>query len=79
MPLQVRPIAVGFAVMCFFLMCIVGALGGVSPSTCSKRALAGALVTYIGASLLIRAINAILTHAAIDNWVKQQEEQPGDK
>ena len=79
MPLQVRPIAVGFSVMCFFLMCIVGALGGVSPSTCSQRAFAGAIVTYVGASLLIRAINAILTHAIIDNWVRQQEDQPGDK
>lgn len=79
MPLHVRSLAVGFSVMCFFLMCIVGALGGVSPSTCSKRALAGAVVTYIGASLLIRATNAILTHAAIDNWVRQHEEKPGDE
>lgn len=79
MPLQVRPIAVGFSVMCFFLMCIVGALGGVSPNTCSKRALAGAVITYFGASLLIRAINAILTNAAIENWVRQQEEQPSDQ
>lgn len=79
MPLNVRPIAVGLSVMCFFTMCIVGALGGISPNTCSKRALAGALVTYIGASLLIRAVNAILTHAVIDNWVRQQKEQPGDQ
>ena len=79
MPLHVRPIAVGFAVMCFFLMCIVGALGGVSPNTCSKRALVGAVITYFGASLLMRAINAILTNAIIDNWVRQQEEQPSDQ
>ena len=79
MPLHERSIAVGVAVMCFFFMCIVGALGGVSPNTCSKRALAGAVVTYVGASLLIRAINAILTNAVIDNWVRQQEEQPSDQ
>ncbi len=41
MLLQIRPMAVRCAVLCFFAIGIVGSLGGLSPYTCCKRAVLG--------------------------------------
>ena len=75
MPLRVRPIAVSIAVICFFGVAIIGWVSGLSPFTCSKRALAGAAVAYIAAALATKAINAILINAMIASQMKQQKEE----
>ena len=76
MLLQIRPIAVSAAVLCFFAIGIVGSLGGLSPCTCCKRAVLGAVVIYVVAAAAVRAINAILTQAMIASQIRK--EAPGD-
>lgn len=75
MPLNVRSIAVSIAVICFFSMAVIGWLSGLSPFTCSKRALLGATCAYIAAVLAVKIINAILMNVIITEQMKQQEEK----
>lgn len=72
MPLQTRPIAVSTAVLCFFAIGIVGSLGGLSPSTCCRRAVLGAALGYLVAAVAVRAINAILTQAMIADRLRKE-------
>jgi hypothetical protein len=77
MPLNVRSIAVSFAVICFFGLSIIGWISGLAPFTCCKKALAGALIAYVAASLAVKAINAILINAMITKHIKKQKENTG--
>ncbi len=78
MPLHVRSIAVNIAVICFFATGTIGWVSGLSPFTCSKRALAGALVAYVIAVCAVKAINAILFDAMVKSQMKQLKEKTGD-
>jgi len=73
MPLNVRSIAVSIAVICFFVLSLIGWFCGISPFVCCKRALMGAVLAYIAGSWAVRAINAVLVNAMIANQVNQQE------
>ena len=73
MPLHVRSIAVSIAVICFFVLSIIGGVCGFSPFVCCKRALIGAILAYIAGGWAVRAINAILVDAMIANQVNQQD------
>jgi len=73
MPLHVRSIAVSIAVICFFVLSIVGGVCGLSPFVCCKRALIGAILAYIAGGWAVRAINAILVDAMIANQMNQQD------
>ena len=75
MPLHVRSVAVSIAVICFFGLSLVGWISGISPFTCCKRALLGAVLAYIAAAWAVKAINAILISAIITNQMDQQEEK----
>lgn len=75
MPLNIRPIAVSFAVICFFGISIAACLSGLTPFTCCKRAITGAIIAYIAAALAIAAINAILISAMVENEMKQENGQ----
>jgi hypothetical protein len=75
MPLHIRSIAVSIAVACFFTIAIIGLFSGLSPFTCCKRALVGAVAVYIAGAWAVKAINAILVNAMIANQMKQQKEQ----
>ncbi len=75
MPLNIRPIAVSFAVICFFGISIAACLSGLTPFTCCKRAITGAILAYIAAALAVAAINAILISAMVDNEMKQEKGQ----
>jgi len=75
MPLHVRSIAVSIAVICFFSLSLIGWFSGLSPFTCCKRALAGAVLAYIAGAWAVKAINAILISAMITNQMKRQEEK----
>lgn len=74
MPLNTRPIAVVIAVIFFFVIGLVGLISGLSPFTCCKRALTGATLAYVAATLAVRAINAILISAMITNQMNQKKE-----
>jgi drug/metabolite transporter superfamily protein YnfA len=73
MPLNVKSISVSVAVICFFVIAIVGWFSDVSPFTCCKRALAAAVVVYIAASLAVKAINVILIDAIVEKQMNQQK------
>ena len=78
MLVQIRPIAVAAAVLCFFAIGIVGSLCGLSPDTCSQRALFGAVGAYLVAGAAVRAINAIVTQAMIASQVNKDKENLRD-
>jgi|APFre7841882654_1041346.scaffolds.fasta_scaffold10921_2 translation initiation factor 2 gamma subunit (eIF-2gamma) len=78
MPLHERSISGTIAVVCFFAVGLVGWLTGLSPYVCSKRALAGAVMGYVGGSLAVKAVNAVLTSALIDHLTKSQEGRASD-
>ncbi|KPJ66617.1 MAG: hypothetical protein AMJ43_07530 [Coxiella sp. DG_40] len=75
MPLNVRPIATGVAVISFFTLSFIGWLSDLSPFTCCKRALTGAVLAYIATALAVKAINAILMHAVISKQINKQKER----
>ena len=80
MPLHIRSIAISFAVTCFFGVSLIGWISGLSPFTCCKRALAGAVFAYIAGVLVVKAINAILISAMISNQMnRQKEKDSGDR
>ena len=72
MPLNVRSIAVSIAVICFFVMSLIGWSSGLAPFVCCKRALIGAALVYLGGGWAVRAINTILVNAMIANQMDQQ-------
>jgi hypothetical protein len=73
MPLYVRSIAVSIAVICFFVLSLIGWFCGLSPFVCCKRALIGAVLAYMAGRWAVRAINAILVDAMIANQMNQQD------
>lgn len=73
MPLNVRSIAVSIAVICFFLMSLIGWASGLTPFVCCKRALIGAVLVYVAGSWAVRAINSILVNAMIANRVDERD------
>ena len=77
MPLPIRSIAVTIAVISFFGFGLVGWVGGISPFTCCKRALAAAAIVYIATACAVKIINAILVNAMINNQINQQKEKAG--
>ena len=72
MPLNVRSTAVSIAVICFFVLSIIGGFCGLSPFVCCKRALIGAVLAYMAGGWAVRAINAILVDAIVANQVNRQ-------
>ena len=73
MLLQIRSLAVSAAVVFFFVISLVGSLGGVAPFTCCKRGLLGALVAYVTAAAAARMVNAILMQAMVMSHVDKDK------
>ena len=73
MPLHVRSVAVSIAVICFFILSLIGWVSGLSPFVCCKRALIGAVLAYITGGWAVKAINAVLVNAMITNQMNRQE------
>jgi hypothetical protein len=71
MVLQIRSIAFSIAIAAFFALSIVGTVTGLAPDTCCKRALLGAVATYLVAATAIKVINTILTQAMIASQVNK--------
>jgi len=76
MLLQTRSLAVSTAVLCFFVLGIVGSLSGLPPYTCCRRAVLGATLVYFATAVAVRAINAILMGAMISDRIRK--ERAGD-
>ena len=72
MPLHVRSIAVSIAVICFFVMSLIGWASGLMPFVCCKRALIGAVLAYIAGGWAVKAINSVLVSAMIANQMNEQ-------
>ena len=73
MPLPTRSIAVSAAIVGLFLVSIVGAIVGLSPFVCCKRALLAAIATYIVASFAVGTINSVLTRAMIASQIEKEK------
>lgn len=73
MPLHVRSTAVSIAVICFFVMSLIGWAGGLTPFVCCKRALIGSILAYMAGCWAVRAINSILVNAMVANRMKRQD------
>jgi len=78
MPLHIKSVAVSIAVMCFFGVSLIGWISGLSPFTCCKRALVGAVLAYIAGVWAVRGINAIVISAMVTNQMNEQEEKDSD-
>jgi hypothetical protein len=76
MLLQPKSVGLTAAIIGFFGLSIVGSIVGLSPYTCCKRALLGALITYWAASTATHAVNLILTRAMIAS--QMDKDRPGD-
>jgi hypothetical protein len=76
--LHERPVAATMGVLCFFAVGLVGWVTGLTPYACSKRALLGAVMGYVGGSLVAKAVNAVLTNALIEHLTKSPEGQASD-
>jgi hypothetical protein len=74
MPINTRTIAISVAVICFFVLSLLGWINGLSPFTCWKRATMGAVIAYVAAVCAVKAINAILINAIITSQVNRQKE-----
>ncbi len=75
MPLDIRPIAIKFAVLFFFILGFAGLSSGLAPFTCCKRGLAGAVAAYIATAIAIKVINVILIQAMIETKMNEQKEK----
>ncbi len=69
-----RSISISVAVLCFFAVSIVGVFYELSPFTCCERALIGAIIAYILASIAVKILNAVVTSAIIDSYTNKQKE-----
>ena len=73
MLLPIRPIAMRCAVYFFFAVAILGTFSGIPAVTCSKRGMVGAIAVYLAASLLLKAVNVILTSAVVERYIEEHE------
>jgi hypothetical protein len=78
MLLHIKSVAISIAVTCFFGVSLIGWISGLSPFTCCKRALVGAILAYIAGTWAVRGVNAILLSAMVTNEMNKQEEKDSD-
>jgi len=72
MLLNIRAMATSISVLSFFCFAFLGWFSGLSQLTCCKRAIVGAIIVYISASIALKIVNAILSSAVIDSQIKKQ-------
>jgi hypothetical protein len=77
--LHVRSIAISSAVVSVFAVAIVGSISGLSPWACCERALLAAVVIYCVAVAAVRAVNAILIQAIVDNEIDKERTSEGQR
>jgi hypothetical protein len=67
-----RPYAISAAVISFFGLSFAGVFKGLTPLTCCKRALIGAVLAYIACSIAVAIVDAVITKAIVDGHVNKQ-------
>ena len=77
MPFHVKSISISIAVLFFFIISVIGWFAGLAPFICCKRAMIGAVVTYIAASFAVKLINRILIEAMVQAKLNQQNGDAG--
>ena len=72
MPLHVKSISMSVAVTCLFVISFVAWFAELEPFICCKRAVLGAVITYIGTTIVVNVINDILISALVKSRMEQQ-------
>ncbi|GEM_PF-3464985 len=78
MPLDVRPNAVKVAVVVFFITATVAVCSGLPMCVSSWRSATAAVISYIGATFAIKAINSIVMSAMVTEQIKQNQRRKED-
>ena len=73
MPLHPRSVSVSISIVCLFMISFIGWFAGLSPFTCCKRAIVGAVVAYIVTKITVNMINRILMSALVESELKKQQ------
>ena len=71
---HIRSIAVACAVFAFFFMSCIGCACGLQPATACTRAVFGAIVVYLTASLVAKSILIIIVNAIADAAIRHAKE-----
>lgn len=72
---KIKRIAVRAAVLLFFVMAGVGWVCGLSPETCTVRALLGACAVYILVQLAGQLVIRVLIAALVDDQLKRYQDR----
>jgi len=70
---SIRSIAMRFALLMFFVMAVVGWFCGQSPPTCCRRAILGAIATYICISIAANMIVKIVINQMIRSKLAENQ------
>lgn len=70
--------SIQMAVAAFFGVACVGGLSGLSPWTCSKRALISACIIYALCRCAIKVINKIILSALVRSQMNRPEDSASD-
>ena len=75
MPLDVRKIAIRTAVIFFFILSLLGWASGLEPFICCKKAVAGAVLSFVAATVAVKVINAVLINVLVNKQIQQKREE----
>ena len=74
MIINTKTCSIQIAVAAFFCVACMGAISGLSPWTCSKRALISAFIIYGMSGCALRVINWIILNALVKSQMNKQED-----
>jgi hypothetical protein len=74
MIINTKNYSIQIAVAAFFCVACMGALSGLSPWICSKRALISAFIIYGISSCALKVINWIILNALVKSQMNKQED-----
>ena len=74
-----KSISVSIAVASLFMISFVGWFAGLDPVVCCKRAVIGAVIVYVGATIVVRFINDILINILVKSQIEQQERDRSER
>jgi hypothetical protein len=72
---KIKRIAIQAAVLLFFVMAVVGWGCGLSPGTCSARALLGACAAYILVRTAGQLVIRVLISALVDDQIRRCQDR----
>jgi hypothetical protein len=72
---KIKRVAIHAAVLLFFVMAVVGWACGLSPGTCSARALLGACAGYVLVRSAGQLVIRVLISALVDDQLKRYQDR----